>query len=100
MKSYQDIFAAHFSLFVSRKFIVLFAAMNLTLTCFAGNYTWTGTTSSSWTTTTNWNPNGNPATNDSVTIRSGSNNCLVAANTTVKQFTVDSDTIDFNGYTL
>jgi parallel beta-helix repeat protein len=70
------------------------------LAAFAGNYTWTGTTSSSWTTSTNWSPNGNPSTNDTVTIGTGSNNCVMSANTAVMQFSVSTDTIDFNGYTL
>src|SRR5436190_24218867 len=78
--------------------LAIFTIVNSNL--FAGNYTWTGNTSSSWTTTTNWSPNGNPSVNDSVVITTGTNNCLLAANTTVKKLTVSRDTIDFNGFTL
>src|SRR5512138_4018606 len=67
---------------------------------FAGNYTWTGTTSSAWTTSTNWSPNGNPSTNDTVTITAGGNNCLLSANTTVRKFSLTDDTLDLDSYTL
>jgi hypothetical protein len=69
-------------------------------TTFAGNYTWVGNISTSWTTTTNWSPNGNPSTNDTVTIVGGKFNCTLAANTTVKNLTMTSDTLDFNSFTL
>lgn len=66
----------------------------------AGNYSWTGATSIMWSTSTNWNPTGVPSTNDTVTITNQTNNPKLAANTTIKKFTMTSDTLDLNTYTL
>ena len=69
---------------------------------FAGpsNFTWTGTTSTSWTTATNWTPNGVPSTSDTVTIVSGSRDVSLSGNITVKKFTITSGTVYLNDFTL
>ena len=66
----------------------------------AGNYSWTGTTSVSWSTSTNWNPTGVPSTNDTVTITNQTLNPKIYANTTVKKLTISSGTLNLNSYTL
>ncbi len=66
----------------------------------AGNYTWNGATSTSWTTTTNWTPNGTPGTNDTITIVTGSNNVYLTSSLTVKQITVTSGTLNLQSYSL
>jgi hypothetical protein len=66
----------------------------------AGNYTWTGTTNTDWATGTNWSPTGAPSTNDTATVVTHTNLPLLAANTTIKKFTMTSGTLDCNGFTL
>ncbi len=58
------------------------------------NYTWNGGTSSSWTTTTNWTPNGTPGVNDNITIpdvASYTNELIVSGSKTVTDFTVSAN---------
>ncbi|MEO8086613.1 MAG: T9SS type A sorting domain-containing protein [Bacteroidota bacterium] len=66
----------------------------------AANYTWTGTTDTDWVTGTNWSPNGTVTSSDTVTIVTHTNLPVLAANTTVKKFTMTSGTLDCNGFTL
>ncbi|MBL0138399.1 MAG: SprB repeat-containing protein [Bacteroidetes bacterium] len=68
--------------------------------CYAGNYTWNGNTSTAWATSSNWTPSGVPGSTDTVTIVTGSRNVYLAANTSVKQLTITSGTIDLQSYTL
>lgn len=86
------------------KTIKLITALLLTIfsstILFAGNYSWTGTTNTDWATGTNWNPNGVPGSNDTVTITNQTNNPVLAANTTIKQMTMTSGTLSCNSFTL
>lgn len=66
----------------------------------AANYTWNGATSTSWTTTTNWTPNGVPGTNDSIIIVTGSNDVYLTSSLTVKQISVTSGTLNLQSYSL
>ncbi len=85
----------------SRNLILTFCIVNFALCiCKAGNYSWTGTTSTDWATGTNWNYNIVPSTNDSVTITDTTNNPVLAANTDIKRITMTSGTLDCNGYIL
>lgn len=68
--------------------------------CYAGNYIWNGNTSTAWATSSNWTPSGVPGSTDTVTIVTGSRNVYLAANTSVKQLTITSGTIDLQTYTL
>lgn len=63
-------------------------------------YTWTGTTSTSFTTSTNWSPIGVPGSADYVVIQSATNAPLLTANRTVGRFRINSGTMDLAGYTL
>jgi hypothetical protein len=80
--------------------ILCFIFLLSSTSVFAGNYSWTGTSSTNWATSTNWNPNGVPTTNDTVTIITQTNQPLLAANTTVMNFTMTSGTLNCNGYTF
>ncbi|MBL0317036.1 MAG: HYR domain-containing protein [Flavobacteriales bacterium] len=64
------------------------------------SYTWNGSASTAWTTNTNWTPNGIPGNLDNVTIVTGSNNCVIAANTQVTNLTMTSGTLNLGGFTL
>lgn len=67
----------------------------------AGNYTWTGNTSTAWNVATNWSPNtGYPSTNDTANIVTQTNNPLLDANRTIFRFKITTGTLDLNGYTL
>ena len=66
----------------------------------AANYTWTGTTNTSWNNSGNWSPAGIPSTNDNVTIGSTTNKPVLTANTTIKKLTMTGDTLNLNGDTL
>jgi hypothetical protein len=53
------------------------------------SYTWTGSTSTDWGTSTNWSPNGVPTAADDVTISSpGTNTLSINSARTIKNFTV------------
>ncbi len=62
----------------------------LTYTVTSSTITWTGATSSSWSTTTNWSPNGTPATEQSVVIGTSSNAPTFTGTATYRQLTVNS----------
>lgn len=64
------------------------------------NYTWNGSSSTSWNTATNWTPNGIPGAADNVTIVTGSNSCKMGASAAINNLTVTSGTLDMNGGTL
>ncbi|MCC7231750.1 MAG: hypothetical protein IT242_02305, partial [Bacteroidia bacterium] len=66
----------------------------------AGNFTWTGSSSTDWNTSGNWSPSGVPGSGDTVTIVTGSNNVYLAGNTPVTKFTMTSGTVDLQTYTL
>ncbi len=67
---------------------------------FATNYTWNGNTSTAWTTTSNWTPNGTPTSTDNVTIATGTYAPLLSANVTVNNFTITGNTLNLNGDTI
>ncbi len=66
----------------------------------AANYTWTGTTSTAWNNTGNWNPSGIPDSTDNVTIVSTTNQPILDQNRKVNNLTMTSGTVDLNGYEL
>jgi uncharacterized repeat protein (TIGR02543 family) len=56
----------------------------------ATTYTWTGTTSSAWSTSTNWSPEGVPAATDNIIINSvGTNKLSITDCRSVKDFTLN-----------
>ena len=77
-------------------FIFLFANFNL----FATKYTWTGNSSTAWSTSNNWSPVGVPNTTDSVKIVTRTNAPVLGANTTVKELDLTSGSISLGGYSL
>ena len=80
--------------------LILFIFSILSFSTYAGNYSWTGATSVSWSNSANWSPAGVPSTNDSVTISNQTNSPELSVNTTVKKFTINSDTLDLKTHTL
>lgn len=70
------------------------------ISALATNYTWNGITSTAWTTSTNWTPNGVPVSTDNVTIANGTFSPVLSANVTVNNFVISADTLDCNGDTL
>lgn len=67
---------------------------------FATSYTWNGTTSTDWGTSTNWTPNGTPGSGDNVTIVTTANDPVYDGSSGVTDITMTSGTLDLNGYTL
>jgi hypothetical protein len=64
------------------------------------SYVWNGTSSTDWNTNTNWTPNGIPGGADNATIVTGSNNCVLAGNTSLTNLTITSGLLNLNGFTL
>src|SRR5580693_8467745 len=64
------------------------------------SYTWTGASSTSWTTAANWLPSGVPGSADNVTIVTGSNTCRLASSVSINNLTLTSGTLDLNAGTL
>lgn len=64
------------------------------------SYTWNGSVSSDWNTSTNWTPNGIPGATDNVTIVSAANICTLSANQAISNFILGSGTLDAGGFTL
>ncbi|HOS49362.1 MAG TPA: hypothetical protein PLG57_12025, partial [Bacteroidia bacterium] len=85
---------------VSYKYTVLFIFLFANFNLFATKYTWTGNTSTAWSTSTNWSPNGVPSTTDSVKIVTRTNAPVLAANTSVKELDMTSGSISLGGYSL
>lgn len=66
----------------------------------ATQYTWTGDSSTVWSTAGNWIPSGPPGSTDTVTIVTGNNFCRLVANTTIGRMTLTSGMLQMHGYTL
>ena len=62
--------------------------VNATATSVSAIKTWTGATSTVWSTAANWSPSGAPASTDSIIVPVGTNQPSLAANTTVKSLVV------------
>lgn len=63
-------------------------------------YTWNGSASSNWNTSSNWTPTGIPGPSDNVTIVSASNTCTLSADQMINNFTLSSGTMDLGGHTI
>ena len=81
-----------------RKLLLSFAFAITLTSVMATSYTWNGG-SSTWSTTTNWTPNGTPGSGDDVTINSASAITItLGAITTVNSLTVSGgSTVSFAG---
>ncbi len=66
----------------------------------AGNYTWTGSANKDWNNSANWSPSGTPSSNDTVTIGTGSDTLLIAANTTINRLVISGRVVNLGGYQL
>ena len=81
--------------------ILFAAAMLLPAFADAASYTWTGAVSSAWGNASNWSPStGTPDVGDDVTIQTGSNNPTFEEIAGLNNFTINSGTLNLNGFTL
>jgi hypothetical protein len=71
-----------------------------TVLTYGTNYTWTGTTSSAWNTTTNWSPNGLPDSLDNVTVGTVTRSPYLDQNRKVNNLTLSADSINLNGFDI
>jgi hypothetical protein len=69
---------------------VLVALLLSASSAWAVDKTWTGATSTTWSTAGNWNPSGAPANTDRAIIPVVANNPVVAASTSVNQLVVNA----------
>ncbi len=76
------------------------ACMLLSATSYAGNYTWTGTTSSAWNVNTNWSPQAIPGSSDTITINTTNTSLVLTGKQTVKRLVMTNDTLNLGGDTL
>lgn len=63
-------------------------------------FKWIGNESKDWQESKNWEPEGIPGTDDTVQIISGSNTIELSSDVTVMMFTIESERVDLNGFTL
>ena len=89
----------YFNRLVAAICIAMIFVLNNT-SSFAGNYTWTGNTSSAWSVSSNWSPSGVPGTNDTVTIGSGSDTIVLASNRTISRLVINGRTLNLGDYEL
>jgi Secretion system C-terminal sorting domain len=79
---------------------ILFACIIFNSSAFAANYTWTGSTNTTWGTSSNWSPSGVPGSSDTININSTTNSLTLTTNQTVKRLTMNSGILDLGGDTL
>lgn len=85
--------------FLIRCFLTLLVIVAITYSSQATNYTWTGTTSTAWSTATNWNPTtGVPGSADNVTIPtvSSGNYPVVSSSLTITNLTMTGGALTIN----
>lgn len=85
---------------MKKLFLLLILTFSITFLTGQTSYVWNGTTSSSYTTNTNWTPNGIPGAADNITIVTGANNCILSGNVTVTNLTITSGVLNLNSFTL
>ena len=82
------------------KFLSIVVSIFLSTNTLAINFLWNGSQNTQWTNSSNWTPNGVPATTDSVRIVTTSKHPQLQSNVTIKRLTMTSGTLNLNGYTL
>ncbi|MDJ1501172.1 hypothetical protein [Xanthocytophaga agilis] len=83
-----------------KSLLVMLLFLGSILPALSASYTWTGSSSTNWNTASNWSPAGVPTSTDNVTIATASNAPALSGNVTVTNFTLQSGSIQLNGYTL
>jgi hypothetical protein len=79
------------------KFLALAAMVCIANALFSATRTWTGNTSTSWSTGTNWSGNTAPTSSDSIIINSGSPRYpSLTGSTTVAKFTITGGTLNIS----
>ena len=85
---------------MKKLFLLLIITLSISCLNAQTSYVWNGTTSTSFTTNTNWTPNGIPGSADNATIVTGANNCILTGNTTLTNLTITTGVLNLNGFTL
>lgn len=85
---------------MKKLFLLLILTFSVSYLSSQTSYVWNGGTSTDWNTNTNWTPNGIPGAADNATIVTGSNNCVLAGNTSLTNLTITTGTLNLNGFTL
>jgi hypothetical protein len=85
---------------MKKLFLLLIITLSISCITAQTSYVWNGTTSTSFTTNTNWTPNGIPGAADNATIVTGANNCILTGNTTLTNLTITTGVLNLNGFTL
>lgn len=86
-----------------RHFFFIFSIILISIssfTSYAASYSWNGSVSTAWNDTSNWTPHGIPTNGDNVTIGSTTRQPLLNQSRTINTFTITTDTLDLNSYTL
>jgi hypothetical protein len=78
--------------------IILF--ISISPSSFSLNITWTGSTSNSWSDSSNFSPMVVPTQWDTVTIDTTANHPILSGNTRVYKLIMHGDTLDLNGYQM
>ena len=83
----------------NKLFALLAVAFVSASSAFAVTKTWTGATSSAWSTASNWAPSGVPATGDDVIVPANlSRYPSLSSNITIRNFTINGGDIQTNGF--
>ncbi len=82
--------------------LLLFCFFNFNVNLLAQTYSWNGSISSNWGTSSNWTPNGIPGAGSTVQINSAAmpNPCQLDANRTISTLTVSAGTLNLGGFQL
>ena len=85
---------------MKKLFLLLILTFSISFLTAQTSYVWNGTTSTSYTTNTNWTPNGVPGAADNATIVTGANSCVLSGNVSLTNLTITTGTLNLNGFTL
>ncbi len=85
---------------MKKLFLLLILTFSISFLTAQTSYVWNGTTSTSYTTNTNWTPNGVPGAADNATIVTGANTCVLSGNVSLTNLTITTGTLNLNGFTL
>jgi hypothetical protein len=100
MKTYTPFKTVSVSIIGVRILLLFVLFIMYSLSSYATNYTWNGSTSTSWNTSTNWTPNGVPASGDQVTLVTATNQPTISTNVTVSVFVINSSTFNLGSNTI
>jgi hypothetical protein len=83
-----------------KKLLLLLYILSIHFVSAQTNYTWNGSTSTSWVVPNNWTPNGVPGSTDNVIIVAGFNTCSIVGNRAVNNFTLSGGTLNLSVFSF